>query len=88
MSEYPKVISDLENQFSKKNLVSGEDLIRLGIGGSSMTLSRWRRKKIGPPYIKIEGRYFYPSNLVLEWLRNGFVSTHLVNQHSQEESSI
>lgn len=39
------------------------------IGCSVQQLSYWRKHKKGPPYIKMEGRYFYPKIALEEYLQ-------------------
>ena len=34
------------------------------------TLANWRSQGIGPPYVKIGGRVFYPEHLFDEWLES------------------
>ncbi len=49
------------------------------IGISSSTLEDWRRRSIGPNYIKIEsgkrGRVLYPKTAIAEWLYSHAVKT-------------
>jgi hypothetical protein len=33
------------------------------------TLERWRRLRIGPPYIRLQGRVLYDRMAVEQWLR-------------------
>lgn len=33
------------------------------------TLIRWRRMRVGPPYIRVQGRIFYSRRLLEEWLQ-------------------
>lgn len=36
---------------------------------SPETLTRWRRLRIGPPYIRIQGRVLYDRGAVEAWLK-------------------
>lgn len=36
---------------------------------SPETLTRWRRRRTGPPYIRIQGRVLYDRNAVEAWLK-------------------
>ncbi len=49
------------------------------IGVSSSTLEDWRRKAIGPNYIKVDagkrGRVLYPKIAIAEWLLSHSVKT-------------
>ncbi len=49
------------------------------IGVSSSTLEDWRRKSIGPNYIKVDsgkrGRVLYPKTAIAEWLLSHSVKT-------------
>ncbi|MGH8074970.1 MAG: helix-turn-helix domain-containing protein [Lysobacter sp.] len=35
---------------------------------SPETLLRWRRQRIGPPYLRVQGRVLYDRNQVEAWL--------------------
>ena len=39
------------------------------IGGTNpATLANWRSQGIGPPFVKIGGRVYYPEHLLDEWV--------------------
>lgn len=44
-----------------------------GLGES--TLSEWRTQKIGPAYVKIGRRVFYPKESVLDYMRDHYQTT-------------
>lgn len=45
---------------------------------TTVTLRRWRRQRIGPPFIKIGREVFYRRAAVLDWLRRIETQTDLV----------
>lgn len=32
------------------------------------TLIRWRRKRVGPPYVRLQGRVLYDRRIVENWI--------------------
>lgn len=41
------------------------------IGGTNpATLANWRSQGIGPPFVKVGGRVFYPEHLLDEWVQS------------------
>ena len=48
---------------------------RLRVGVTVDTLKRWRRKKKGPPYVRIDSqRVRYPQDKLEQWLEERTVS--------------
>ena len=47
-------------------LTRNQLLVRLGIDRS--TLYRWETHKIGPPFVRLGGRKFYPAAALDAWL--------------------
>lgn len=46
------------------------DLIRTGIVSHRNTMEQYRKKNLGPPFLRIsERKIFYPKNGVLKWLK-------------------
>jgi len=45
---------------------------------SPVTLQRWRRLRIGPPFYRRLGRIFYDRNELAEWIKAGRVETREV----------
>lgn len=42
--------------------------LALELKRSEATLIRWRRKRIGPPYLRLQGRVLYDRQKVQAWL--------------------
>lgn len=41
------------------------------LGGTEpATLANWRSQGIGPPYVKVGGRVYYPEHLLDEWIQS------------------
>ncbi len=52
------------------DLCTIHDLMRVGIISHRNSMEYYRRKKIGPPYMRLsERRIFYPKLGVLKWLK-------------------
>lgn len=49
--------------------------LALELKRSPATLMRWRRQRIGPPYIRLQGRVLYDRNQVESWLHAQTVSS-------------
>lgn len=47
----------------------GEDELAQEFGVSIQTARRWRRKRTGPPFVRVPGGVMYPVDLSREWLR-------------------
>ena len=52
------------------DLCTTRDLIKLGLFGNEMTAKRWRDAGNGPPYFNINGRYFYPKEGIVNYLKD------------------
>lgn len=42
---------------------------------SPESVQRWRRMRVGPPYIRVQGRVFYSQRLLEEWLQKNTCRT-------------
>lgn len=46
-------------------------MIEYGIVSSDQSAYNMRAKKRGPPYFKLNGRYFYPKQGIIEYVADG-----------------
>lgn len=71
-------INQIDPKF-KKLITFNQKQTADAIGVSSSTLEDWRRKSIGPNYIKVEagkkGRVLYPKTAIAEWLLSHSIKT-------------
>jgi hypothetical protein len=42
------------------------------LGQAERTLRKWRREGLGPPWVKIGRRIFYPTAGILPWLKGAW----------------
>jgi hypothetical protein len=54
---------------SLPELCTVRDLKRLGILKGPQAARVWRKKKIGPEYFEINGRFYYPKEAILRFLK-------------------
>ena len=62
-------------RLSLPELCTVRDLKRLGILKGPQAARVWRNRKIGPEYFEINGRYYYPKEAILRFLRESKCST-------------
>lgn len=73
---YSPFIASIKVQL--KELNSPDDLVALGVFGSTKTAANLRSKGEGPSFVKIKGAGIrYPRNSVVDWLKR---TTVIVNQ--------
>jgi hypothetical protein len=71
----PFILKKIQEQIPNKPMLSCDDLLKLGVGESHSSLCRWRQNGDGPSFIKIAGRYRYPTDSLAEWLEARFVES-------------
>ena len=54
---------------SEKERLTPDELADI-LGITSKCLGDWRRRKVGPPYVRMVGRVFYPKVALEEWLKD------------------
>jgi hypothetical protein len=57
------------------DLCTVRDLKKLGIVKGAQAARLWRKKKIGPQYFEINGRFYYPREAILRFLKEAKCST-------------
>lgn len=62
-----KFIEKLEDELPP--LLSPRDLIKFGIFSNRTSINVYRKKGIGPDWIVLAGRFMYPKECVIEWVR-------------------
>lgn len=60
---------------SLPDICTVRDMKKLGLLRGEQVAREWRRKKIGPEYFLINGRYLYPKEAILRFLRDNKCST-------------
>jgi predicted DNA-binding transcriptional regulator AlpA len=50
------------------DLLSDEDVAR-ATGNSTITLARWRRQGIGPRFVKLGRKVWYPREALADWIK-------------------
>jgi len=69
MYNFENTLNELKSRLNGRKLVSGKDIVALGLVGSDATLTNWRKRGDGPPYLRISmGKYLFPVDGLLEWV--------------------
>lgn len=75
MTNFDALPEDLKSSLKDKTLLSGKELIALGIVRSESTLSRWRRSGEGPPCLKLtKGKHLYAVTDLIRWLESSYIN--------------
>ena len=85
LKKTPQIIQDLEALAREKKLLCCADLIRVGLVSTPNALWGWRRYNFGPICIKLGGKYRYPSDMVLEWVKSKFCEQQKQNARTQRK---
>lgn len=71
MYSLEKNLNDFRDQLQGRKMISGKDIVALGLVQSEATLTRWRASGEGPPYLKIsKGKYLFPVDGLLQWIES------------------
>lgn len=65
------------------------DIIKAGIVNSRATMEYYRRKKMGPPYLRLSARrIYYPKAGILKWMRDNSYAGEKTNKSSGKITSL
>lgn len=84
MNACEDLIAKLDKQLPE--ICTIHDLIRAGIVSSRNTMEHYRKKNLGPPFLRVsERKIFYPKQGVLKWLKESSYAGSEKTVESQRE---
>lgn len=86
MNSFDEFIDKLNKQLPE--ICTVNDLIKTGLISHRNTMEHYRKKKIGPPFLRVsERRIFYPKTGVLKWLKERMYAGCETNLEDPKKSS-